>query len=276
MKKDITMRGILIVAKQRAGTNFLRGLLSAAGPVRNFGEVFQPISERSLWKYDTWLEDNPQEAIAAESYAASIQHSDRFLKHLEGIDKGKQAPCVDVKYNSLLRTAGVWYSPADLPPILAAAAKRKYHVIHLQRRNRLEQAVSTMVASETGLYIAKDSTKIDQKKINLEPSGIIKVARKYDREAAMCDFWLDNATDRFGKLSIQRLNYEDLTGADQETLTDIITGILDTCDIPMEGEVKPKTKKIISDWREKVSNAEEIETAYADYTERLHEIQVQG
>lgn len=255
------MRGILLVAKQRSGTNFLRGLLASAGAVNNLGEVFQPASgPKSRSKYDAWVAENDESP--GTTYQDAIAHSVRYLDSLE---KADLAPCIDVKYNSLFRTIAIWHSPADIPPIMMAAIKKNYVLVHLQRRNRLEHAVSTMAAQDSGVYVATESTAIDNSKmITIAPRSAIAVAEQYEREVQQFQYWIQRSKANFPNLVVKNAFYEDLNSANQEELKQLIGAILKPCNIPVTGKIEARTKKIIGNWREKVLNADEIVKAFVD------------
>lgn len=255
------MRGIMLVAKQRSGTNFLRGLLASAGPVNNLGEVFQPAEGGgSKSKYDTWVAENDDRP--GTTYQDAIQHS---LRYLESLEKAGLAPCIDVKYNSLFRTIGIWHSPADIPPIMMAAIKKGYVVVHLQRRNKIEHAVSTMAAQDSGVYVATESTVIDDNKmITIAPRSAIAVAEQYEREVQMFQYWIQRSKANFPNSVVKHVFYEDLNSGNQEELKLFIGSILKPCKIPLTGKIESRTKKIITNWREKVLNADEIVAAFAE------------
>ena len=77
------------------------------------------------------------------------------------------------------------------------------------------------------------------------------------------NIWLGYIRDQHPKASLRNLIYEDLAALEQDELDEAITGILATCDIPKTGQVVARTRKIIKDWRQKVSNADEIEAVYS-------------
>ncbi len=255
------MRGIMLVAKQRSGTNFLRGLLASAGALNNLGEVFQPAAGNgSMSKYDNWAAENDERP--GTTYQDAIAHSQRYLESLE---KPDFAPCIDVKYNSLFRTIGIWHSPADIPPIMMAAIRKNYVVVHLQRRNKIEHAVSTMAAQDSGVYVATESTKLDDDKmITIAPRSAIAVAEQYEREIQMFQYWIQRSKANFPNLVVKHVYYEDLNSANEEELKVLIGAILKPCNIPVTGKIESRTKKIIGNWRDKVLNADEIVEAFAE------------
>jgi len=252
--------GVLVVAKQRSGTNFLRGLISSAGKIIDFGEVFQPSETEGRWKYDTWREEFEEKTPV--TYVDSVDHSFRYLSYLE---EGGVTPCLDVKYNSLLRTIGIWYSPADIPPILMAAIRKKYLIIHLQRKNLMEHAVSTLVAQRSGVYVATSEEQVSRVgKVTISADAALRVTQQYNREVFLINYWIRRARENYPMLRFRNIEYEALTSASQEELERIIGDILRTCEVPMTRHIQPKTQKIIKDWRESVENAKEIEAAYSD------------
>lgn len=252
------LRGVLVLAKQRCGTNFLRSLLAETGGMRDFGEVFQPRKPDGLSRYDRWLAQAPDQP--GTTYADSVTRSDAFLAALET----EGFPCIDVKYNSVLRSIGTWYSPADLPPILAAALRRDYLVIHLQRVNRLEHAVSSWIAGRTGRYVDRGNNAHDApEQFEIPLHAVRRIARTYDLEAAQAEAWLARVPLRTRPEQVMPLTYEALSGAQPEALADQVGAILGRCGIAMTGSPAARTRKLLPDWRRQVSNAATLEEAFA-------------
>ena len=254
------MRGILIIAKQRSGTNFLRSLLSSAGPVANWGEVFQPVNLSEGSRYDSWSTRN--RVAAPVTYKDAVRHSEEFLSFFEGRER---APCIDVKYNSLLCTVGTWYSAYDPPPILVAALNKRFLIIHLERANRLEYAISTLVARNSGQYVAKLGDHVDDRRIAVSPEAVSNIAKQYDYEVELVEHWLGRAVRSRPGACVVRLTYEDLSKAAPDELERQIGGILTTCGIPRVGTISADTKKIIRDWRQIVLNPEPVEREFTNY-----------
>lgn len=255
------MKNILILARQRSGTNFLRGLLSSSGPVTSMGEVFQPNVETGQSTYDAWYNASSWAGKTPVTYDDAIELCDDFLA---GIEKADEAIAVDVKYNSLLRTVGVWYSVADPPPIMAAAAQRGYLLIHLVRQNRLEHAISTMIAQETKEYVVSATeTAVAQTKLLIKPDAVVNVARHYRTEAQACVEWLKliRRKNRKWKVPIF-MEYEELSSATPDALNAMISSIFDQGGGTMQRPVQAKTQKLVKDWRKRVSNAIEVEEVF--------------
>ncbi|WP_238367976.1 hypothetical protein [Mesobacterium pallidum] len=255
------LRGVLVLAKQRAGTNFLRSMLAETGGLRDFGEVFQPRQPDGLSKYHRWLASVPPEQAEAVTHPAAIDRAEAFLAALET----EGFPCIDVKYNSALNAIGTWYSPVELPPVLAAALRRGYLVIHLQRRNRLEHAVSSWIAGRTGRYVDRGANAHEgPETYEIPPHAVTRIARTYDLEAEMVGGWLSRARGRARPDQIMELAYEDMAGAAPEALSAIIADILGRCGITMSGGATANTRKLLPDWRQTVSNAEILEQHFTE------------
>lgn len=250
---------MLIVARQRSGTNFLRGLLSTAGGILDRGEVFQPRPPTDKSSYDDWVEASG--AKRPISQADAVLHSEQFLHALGSTEVPVS---VDVKYNSLYRTVGVWQSPADPPPVLIAAARQQFVFVHLLRANRLEHAVSTMVAQVTRIYVAPSAAQaVEQDQVRLNPGDVIKVARHYEREAAVTKRWLDAIAKQLPLATPVTLYYEDLAGFSSASRENV-ERVVDLCGVELSGNMAAKTQKVVRNWKERVENSEEIEKAFDD------------
>lgn len=251
------MRSVVIIARQRSGTNFLRGLLTTGGGIHDQGEVFQPRAPENKSTYDKWLEENPGNTPV--TYTDAVIHSEGFLHYLERHDGPVS---VDVKYNSLYRTIGVWQSPADPPPLLLAAAKRRFVFVHLLRRNRLEHAVSTMIAQLTQVYVAPATGhEIEQAPVRLNPADVVKVAKHYECEAAITEKWLQSVGNNHPSAIPLTLFYEDISRLDAPAHESVLR-VIDLCGTEFTGRVEAKTQKIVKDWRQRVENDEEVERVF--------------
>lgn len=257
--------GVLIVAKQRSGTNYLRSVLSSGQGIRDLGEVFQPRS-RNLQvnanpKYEEWLRHTGNNV--GISYDESVQHAERYLKEL--VDK-YGVVCLDVKYNSCLRVIGTWYSAAEIPPIIAAAIRCNFLVVHLERLNRLEHAVSTAVAEKTGNYVVPVGADVIRTVYELDIHGLFWIADQYDREVKIVRHWLGLAAERFSRVNILELTYESFSNCNLVELERLVDTIYEICGVTRKGPVQSFVQKLIPDWRSQVSNWMEVERHFKSRT----------
>src|ERR1035437_5357691 len=130
------MRGLIIVARQRTGTNWLRSMLGNSTTGQDLGEIFHPDLEFK-GNFFVWYKEKNIPIPFHRKYDWCCKLFNEYLDFIEG---NCAVPVIDLKYHSFNAFAPSWISPTKPPLILQLAMERKYKVIHMLRRNLLENA----------------------------------------------------------------------------------------------------------------------------------------
>lgn len=246
------MKGLVVIAKQRTGTNFLRSLLAQSSDARDCGEIFHTETLKAPGNFFAWLgrEKRAFPAIRSEQDVRRM-----FLDYLGFLEERFPVPLLDIKYNSLWALAPTWVTPLDLPVVLKVLNQRGYGFVHLRRLNRLDYAMSHLLAARTGVFVAREAVEIAEK-YEIDPERVAAMMQQYEREQKFVGRYfnrLRRSTD---------LAYETLAGAGPEERERILRGLVEGTDISFRRLGEPRTQKILRDWRENVSNLAAIEARF--------------
>lgn len=142
------MKGIVIVARTRTGTNWLRELLSACSNGRNLGEVMRP-DIRDPVNFFNWFENvhGAMPAHRGESWVTDV-----LTGYFDYLEANFAVPILDFKYGSFTVFDQSWRSPVAMPLFLKVLVARGYKIVHQRRNSLIENAVSEAVAAITGVY----------------------------------------------------------------------------------------------------------------------------
>ena len=184
---------IILLARQRSGTNALRSVLSEHPDIYCHNEVF------NLADIDTDEDDVLREANFfnfQRKYAQGdlrrllpSNHERLFLDFLEYLRcfSSKRYMLIDVKYNTahFLTEPNKW---STAPYFFYLAKMHGLRVVNLTRRNYLRYALSTEKAVRTGLWTVKagDREKPDQT-IELNIADLMRVLEHCDAESRLVD-----------------------------------------------------------------------------------------
>ena len=154
---------ILMLARQRSGTNPLRELLNRHPQIFCTPEVFhnEPSPEADLeveTNFFGFLERHP---LGTVSRAMSLEVQETlfvdFLTYLRCFTS-KPYLVVDVKYNSAHHLDGPWREVSATPALFHFAVWHRFRVINLTRRNALRSHLSLLKAEMTKRYTIEDGS----------------------------------------------------------------------------------------------------------------------
>jgi LPS sulfotransferase NodH len=247
------MKGIAVIAKQRTGTNFLRSLLAQSTDGRDCGEVFHTETRGAPANFWGWMErtGNGFPAIRDEDAVRAI-----LRPWLTEIENRFAPPVLDLKYNSLWAVAPTWMTPLDLPVILKMLDLRGWRFVHLTRQNRLDHAMSHILAGKTGVFVTREAVEITER-FRVDPKRVALMMKQYEREQAFVGRLLTRLKSR------TETTYEALNGAEPAAQETILRDIVAGTDITFRSLAPARTRKILKDWRENVENLAEIEAEIA-------------
>lgn len=246
------MKGLVIVAKQRTGTNFLRSLLGQSTTGWDCSEIFHTETVKNSANFFGWLarDGRPFPAIRSEADVMAM-----FRDYLDFAEAEHPVPILDIKYNSLWAIAPSWHTVLEQPAVLKVLNQRGYKFVHLTRKNRLDYAMSHLLAAETGIFVTREEVEIDRI-FHVEPERLERMIRQYDMERNHIQRFMNRVKKRAD------LTYETLLDADEAALETALRGLVADTDIEFRALRPAKTKKILKNWRDNVSNAAEIEAKF--------------
>jgi hypothetical protein len=258
---------IVLLARQRSGTNPFRAVLGSHPEIFCFPEVF---NNRVAARERFGAEANYFDFVArraggdAHKVVGRDDDEDLFLDFLEYLRcfTSKRFMLIDVKYSSTHHVSKAWRFITKEPHLFFLIRKHRLRVINLQRRNYLRYCLSELKAQATQTWTLLD-----------RPSGD---ARPTDQAIAVDTEWLlrmlelcrseDEAVTRSFenyRLSL-RLDYEDLfseIGAPMSAAT--LNRIADWLHIePAFSQTKPRYRKqSVLPLEETIQNYDEVADA---------------
>jgi hypothetical protein len=111
------MRGLIIVTRQRTGTNWLRSLLARSTTGKNLGEVFHP-QLTNQGNFFIWYKEKDIPIPFDREFEWCVN---LFNEYLDYIEKNCAVPIVDLKYHSFNAFSPSWISPTKTVPKLRFA-----------------------------------------------------------------------------------------------------------------------------------------------------------
>ncbi|QDL91416.1 hypothetical protein FDP22_06230 [Paroceanicella profunda] len=246
------MKGLVIVAKQRTGTNFLRSLIASSSNAHNVGEAFHTDTLGADGNFFTWMERNGRSYPLIRK---DPEMRELITAWLDDLERDFPVPVLDLKYNSFWAVSNTWMSMIEMPPLLKVLHQRGYKFVHLTRANRLEHALSLVFARETGVYVTFQDVEINGK-YTIDPEKLQTMCRQYEREIAFVNGYLRRLR------RVEEMTYEDIHGADERVLRPVLRKLMAGTDIVFDQVGEAKTRKIVKNWRDNVNNVAEIEAAF--------------
>jgi LPS sulfotransferase NodH len=248
------MRGVVVYAKQRTGTNFLRSTLSASTTLVDLGEIFHTNTLSDPGNFFTYCNNNQisRDFIREKNWIINVMED-----YFDYVEKTFPIPLFDMKYNSVFAFSPSWISPVEIPIFLEIARRRGYFIVHLKRNDRIANAVSLLMADNTGIYhVDRDTSLPDACLVStyIAPGIVLDMVTQYDHEYRLAFMHLRGYHHK------STLVYEDLCRWDDKKMVEYIRDVVcEDCDAEFINLGLSRTRKIIPDWRNIIQNAEEIE-----------------
>jgi hypothetical protein len=244
------MRGIIIVARQRTGTNWLRSVLGHSTTGQNLGEVFHPELTND-GNFFVWYKENHGQIPFNREFGWCVQ---LFSDYFNYIEEKCPVPVIDLKYHSFNAFGPSWISPTRLPLIMKLAMDRNYKVIHMMRKNLLENAVSEIIAARSGVYVSNTEVGTADK-ITIERDRFRHIIFEYLAELKFVAPLLQSYA---GKMD---LYYEEMEAAlRNERMEGLIQDVIFGSDIEYKEYRPAGVVKLVKDWRNIVANADLVES----------------
>jgi hypothetical protein len=249
-------RSIVLLSSFRSGSHMLKlslgRLASLTTPAEPFNHGFSPEGGYTLKTY--LAEGGPKPSLMTEGHAAVHHFLARFYRHMPE----RRGIILDIKYaqayafgvNAEMRL------PVAVPVVLEELKKLNVPFIHLTRRDKVAQAISLMVAEDSGEYLVKAGDAIATSQLRLSPRDVLARAVQL-RNAS------DNARIVMDALGVRyhAVTYEDLTSTDWRDHYRAIFRFIDQyADIPAD-YVAPTRPQVSSS---RVSNMADIRAYVMD------------
>jgi hypothetical protein len=184
----MAQRIICIVGGQRAGTTALQNSIKQTRLAVNFGEIFQPTSERPRNRHGSFLEFarlNQIEVADMLSVRQAYGVAKRFTDWLR-IRADRKHVVVDIKLNSWLALSPAWQYPHDEPLFLTHLKREDAIFIFIWRENLADQILSLVIAQKLGIWHNLDRERVGGRTIHGSISELERLATLICRsEAAM-------------------------------------------------------------------------------------------
>ncbi|HEV8397068.1 MAG TPA: hypothetical protein VGQ37_22455 [Vicinamibacterales bacterium] len=173
-RSDVTV----LLARQRSGTNALRGVLETHAEICCLNEVFQLADRRSAdpliraSNYFTFLEHYCAGDVTRSFPDRQPELLAAFLEHLRSLTP-KRLIVLDVKYNSTHHLTDVFREMLT-PPFFKLVKDRQIRVLHLTRGNLLRCLISNLKAWRSDRYHVLDGQPPTDGRISLPPQWALE------------------------------------------------------------------------------------------------------
>ncbi len=252
------MSGIIVYAKQRTGTNFLRSILANTTKAKDLGEIFHTETLSDPENFFSYFSSCglTLPVIRDEDYCVSV-----VREYFENISGKYNRFIADIKYNSSFAITPTWFSPVECPIMIRYILKSGYRLIHVTRRDRIAHAVSQLFAEHSGQYHSRPGTEYIEPlsfgKIRLDPLMVRQMIDSYNLEIEYARRYLSNYSN------VAEVEYEEISGATSIQKFEIVQRLVGpNTAISAEDFVDAETRRVLPDWREVVENVSEIEGCF--------------
>jgi hypothetical protein len=148
---------IVMLARQRSGTNALRDVLDSHADIYCLPEIFQsqPSPKAHLEVETSYFNFLDEHRPRVKEIFTSAEAQERFfLEYMEFLRSfaSKRYMLVDIKYNSAHNVDGPWRDISGEPTLFEYIRQNGMRVLHLTRKNYLRFYLSWVKTNLTGKY----------------------------------------------------------------------------------------------------------------------------
>ena len=241
---------LIVVARQRSGTNLLRSLLVDSKQFIDYKEVFGQKVTNSPNSYFNFRRKLYQENI--DYSLPTVENVEtifrKYLEYLQG--KSKNRFILDIKYNSFCHFTPFWHSPLEPPMLVKLIKKYQIPVIHLIRDNVLETECSTELYRKNWVATLREGEKLKHSTVSIDPNTIINKLNERNQEIDLFKNYFDNYK------YVCTINYAEIGKGSLTTQTR--KKIFEKFNIAIEEDVTSPLKKMGRSLSETIENYEEI------------------
>jgi LPS sulfotransferase NodH len=234
-------KAVVVLAKQRSGTNLFRLALKTSEKFVDLNEIFHHnLAIGKYWNFrKNLIINNPDLSIPTEKNQSFI--FDSFLKEI--IPDNNLFSLIDIKYISVHNLNGIWKETTTVPFLLKLLAEHKIAVIHLVRHNILARYISSLVASKLKKWVLGSGETIEEDvTVYVDVKTLIKSLRNASEEINLYRRWLSE----FKTLNSIEVAYESLIDDNNNFSERVISEISDFLNIKEKLNISIPTKKIVS------------------------------
>lgn len=241
---------VFMIARQRSGTNALNSILDQHEDICCTWEIFHPNGkQKKELNFYSFLN------LYSDSYTKIATNLctifDEYIKNICATLK-QNVIIFDVKYNSLNNINSVWYSHFhEIPTLINYIINHNYCILHLTRKNYLNQYISHIRANLTEEYVHKNHNLNDDIQFRINLNDL-----QYFIKASMAeDLFYKNLLANYKNYC--QLDYYELFHDDclSKYCLDILHNFLQVNGLD---NIKAKYKKIIKDKADCVKNINEV------------------
>ena len=255
---------IVLISKQRSGSNLFRKVLNSHNEIVDLNEILHP--NLSYLKDDDYsFKFFIEEKIEKANF---VWESDIFEKYLVFLHE-KFSPkkiLLDIKYNSFLKIPINWRSILDEPHLIDFFKKRKIKIIHLIRQNKLEQYCSTKISDLNKAWVTESKEQLGDliREIYLDVDDLKKYVNQTKKEDLTFELFFQNYPDYL------KFYYEDLTTPQESFNEDILEKVAALLNIENEFKKDLPTIKMGRPINKSITNYLAIRELYNDIDKRTY------
>ena len=183
----------ILLAKQRTGTHFLRGVLSTHPQIVITNEVFKVSAQKFLLgrtkvpPYSFYRQQRIENDLTNCLPARQPELVKEYFRMLHNVaEENESEIVVDIKYNSLHYAEGEWSSPSGVPQMLNSG----FGYIHLVRQDLIRTAVSDFRSRISGKYKVRAGEKVDKVKFSVDPKELINRLYTIKEDLKLVEKWI--------------------------------------------------------------------------------------
>jgi len=255
MENEKKSKAIILCAQQRSGTTLLQAALQKDEKSKNYGEVFHnnyqyAPNQFSFFHFRKDLivkNDNlciptkENQQLIFNQYFSYLQSNSNLDFHI-----------IDIKYNSWHHFNPIWHNIEEMPYLLRLIKQMELPVIHIVRKNLLNQYISLRGAISTGkFHFGKNQNIKSPPKIKIDPRHCLMNMKIVDKNTNKYRGWLEDFPLK------SEIFYEDMVIDDKfsDNLNSIIAKVTEN---KIEKLGDPPLKKRIRDPLELIQNKDEL------------------
>lgn len=229
---------IILLARQRSGTNAFRSILHFSHHIHTWGEVFNPdhyntqrSSERDS-SYFLFLKELIKRDCSRVQPRCDEMNFLDFLDYLR-IQTVKKYSLIDIKYNSSHHISNGWYGITNEPFLFGILKKYCMPVINIQRQNYLRYYMSEKKAEKRKSWHLFDENLLVEQEFSIEINipDLLSVMKS-------CRYEDDHIKKSFeGYPRYLSFDYDNLFSRDNNSISqDVLNGISELlqCDIVLD------------------------------------------
>lgn len=248
------MPGLVVIARQRSGTNFLRSLIANSTNLANLGEVFDIKAARYDINFFRFREDRHYVETAPLEAEACVAE---LVEYFGSLHRRHPHHVIDIKYDQTLLSRPTLQSPAEPYPVFEALRRCGYGTVHLVRENVCASIISHRVAGMSGIWhVPRDGGEpVFGVKVHVEPRQFLVEIGRREREQALFDAFCADLPN------MMRVRYEVLDAAGDEERAAMLQEMCRIGGGSFAYVGAPAFRKSLGHWLDYVENRAEIVAA---------------